>query len=80
MSRSALDRVLHLANDQANTQLSMLALGALTSRFFINTSTEHAEKAGLMVYINSKKGKDELWQLASGNLLAGIPLCLRRES
>ena len=75
-----MDRVLHLASDQTNTQLRMLALGVMTSRYFINTSTEQAEKVGLIVYVAAKKGKDELWQLVSGNLLAGIPLCLRRES
>ena len=78
MGRSALDRVLHFASDQTNTQLNMLALGVLTSRYFINTSTEQAEKAGLMVYISAKKGKDELWQLVSGNLLAGITPSLER--
>src|SRR5277367_217473 len=80
MVRASLDRMLHLASEQTNTQLQMLALGVMTSRYFINTSTEQAEKMGLMVYVNAKKGKDELWQLFSGNLLAGIPLCLRRES
>jgi hypothetical protein len=80
MVRACLDRMLHLASEQTNTQLQMLALGVMTSRYFINTSTEQAEKMGLMVYVNAKKGKDELWQLVSGNLLAGIPPSLRRES
>jgi hypothetical protein len=56
-----------------NGQLRTLAFTAIASRYYINTSTEHAEKMGLMAYIGAKKAKDDLWQLVSGNLLAGTP-------
>ena len=68
-----LNRTVQMATDQANTQLKMLAYGVITSRYYINTSTEQAEKAGLAVYVGAKKAKDELWLLVCGNILAGIP-------
>jgi hypothetical protein len=44
------------------------------ARFFVNTSTEQAEKLGLMAYVPAQKSRDQLWQLVNGNLLAGSPL------
>lgn len=69
----SLDRAAQMASDQTNRQLMMLSLGVKTSRYFINTSTDQAERAALMVYVAAKKAKDELWQLISGNILASIP-------
>lgn len=64
--------MIQLSQEQMNGQLRTLALTAMATRYYINTSTEHAEKMGLMAYIGAKKAKDDLWQLVSGNLLAGI--------
>ena len=60
-----------MSSEQINGQLRTVALTALATRYYINTSTEHAEKMGLMAYIGAKKAKDDIWQLVSGNLLAG---------
>jgi hypothetical protein len=54
-----------------NTQLRVLSLTAIGLRYYINISTDHAEKTGLMAYVGAKKANDELWQFMSGNLLAG---------
>jgi hypothetical protein len=43
----------------------------MTARYKINTSTNEAEKCGLMAYIGARKSNNELWGLISGNLLAG---------
>jgi hypothetical protein len=55
-----------------NTQLKILSLTALAARYYINTSTEQAEKMSVMGYVGAQKAHDDLWQLVSGNLLAGI--------
>jgi hypothetical protein len=60
-----------MSSEQINGQLRTVALTAMATRYYINTSTEHAEKMGLMAYIGAKKAKDDMWQLVSGNLLAG---------
>jgi hypothetical protein len=57
--------------EQLNNQLRVMALTAMASRYYINTSTDHAEKMGLMAWIGAKKAKDDLWQVVSGNLLSG---------
>jgi hypothetical protein len=66
-----LSRVLHMSSEQINGQLRTVALTVMATRYYINTSTEHAEKMGLMAYIGAKKAKDDIWQLVSGNLLSG---------
>ena len=67
-------RVINLSQDQVNGQLRTLALTAMATRYYINTSTEQAEKMGLMAFVSAKKAKDDLWLLVSGKLLAGILL------
>ena len=68
---------MQMGAEQNNHQLGMLALGVKTSRYYVNTSTDQAERAALMVYVAAKKTRDELWQLISGNVLAGISLLSR---
>jgi hypothetical protein len=68
--------VIGLSVEQVNNQLRVVALTAMASRYYINTSTDHAEKMGLMAWIGAKKAKDDLWQVVSGNLLSG-PMPLR---
>lgn len=71
MYRRLLTEALQFSQEQINGQLRTLALTAMATRYYINTSTEHAEKMGLMAYIGAKQAKDEVWQLVSGNLLSG---------
>lgn len=72
MGREFLASVLDAAQGHINRQLSVIALSAIATRYFINTSTEQAEKMALMAHISAQKGNDRLWQLVSGKLLAGI--------
>lgn len=58
--------------EQLNNQLRVMALTTMASRYYINTSTDQAEKMGLMAWIRAKKAKDDLWQVVSGNLLSGL--------
>jgi len=69
--REFLTRVLDTAQEHLNRQLTVIALSAINTRYFINTSIEQAEKMALMAYINAGKGNDQLWQLINGKLLAG---------
>ena len=66
--------MINLSQDQVNGQLRTLALTAMATRYYINTSTEQAEKMGLMAFVSAKKAKHDLWLLVSGKLLAGIYL------
>lgn len=66
-----------MSSEQINAQLRTVALTAMATRYYINTSTEQAEKMGLMAYIGAKKARDDIWQLVSGNLLAGPHLLYR---
>ena len=72
--RELLSHVIHSAAIHLNSRLRFMALTITMARFYINTSTEHAEKLGLMAYIGAQKSRDQLWQLVDGNLLAGLPL------
>ena len=67
-----LTSVLNAAQEHINRQISVIALSALTFRYYINTSTEQAEKMAVMAHISAQKGKDQLFQLVSGKLLAGM--------
>ena len=71
MGRELLTHVISSAAGHLNVQLRILALTITMARFYINTSTEQAEKLGLMAYIPAQKSRDQLWQLVNGNLLAG---------
>jgi hypothetical protein len=63
--------VLNAAHEHVNRQMGVMALSAIATRYFINTSTDQAEKMALMAYVGAQKGNDRLWQLVSGKLLAG---------
>jgi hypothetical protein len=51
-----------------------MSLCAITARYQINTSTDQAEHLGAKAYSASKRAKDHVWQLVSGNLLSGLAL------
>jgi Cohesin loading factor len=72
VDRDFLIQVLNSAQEHVNRHLTVIALTALTARYYINVSTEHAEKMALMAHIGAIKGNDHLWHLVSGKLLAGI--------
>ena len=60
-----------LSAEYMDNQLKVISLTAFAARYYINTAPDHAEKMSLMAYVGAQKAHDDVWQLVSGNLLAG---------
>ena len=48
-----------------------VVLSFMCQRFFSGVVSEQAEKSARAAWVNSKKGRDNLWSLVSGRMLQG---------
>lgn len=69
--RKFLATALQSAQQLANQQIIFIVLSFMCHRFFNGVVSEQAEKSARAAYLNSKKGKDNMWSLMSGRMLEG---------
>lgn len=75
-TKNYLSLALKYASTAANQQLTFLVLSFMYSRFFAGVVSEQAEKSAKAAMQNAKKGRDSLWTLMGGEMVAGELLSL----
>ncbi|KAF8427310.1 cohesin loading factor-domain-containing protein [Tirmania nivea] len=75
-SKKFLATGLQMAQQLFNQQIMFVVLSFMCQRFFSGVVSEQAEKSARAAWVNSKKGRDNLWSLVSGRMLQD---CLRRQ-